>query len=420
MSENNKNRRKAPSILIRKPGEPIQPYVSRPNPVADMIFGSVTPEMVAEAGQREKDFISDQEIIPQAAPLPITDTSDKPSFLSPAHTTPPHLPSFEETSTKATSQSTPVDFTGPTPVESTGPTPVNFTGPTPVDFTGLTPVKSTGLMRGFLAIPHELLDRIFAEITHYSAFKVYLFLYRAAFRRVHDNRVNNRCDIALPQITRQCGIPDKVVRDAIKVLSEKGWITVESRPGTPNSYIVNRLFSKNSGEPQTPVDSTGHDKESHDDLKKEKSSSKKASKNKKTAQKTKNLMMDDDLIFIIEAYEQITHNAWTPKDTDEFKKIEPPISKEELIDYIRVIHERTASPIGSFAYFVKAIKREKEQPNTKASALKKLRKIAESIRNAHVGDPNYTQTDFREDVKTRAAQENVTYAPDLLNQVIDG
>lgn len=299
-------------------------------------------------------------------------------------------------------------------------TPAQYAEPTPAQYAGLstaTPAQYAGpklpavgeQTKGFLALPHILCDQIFRDISNFPAFKVYLYLYREAFRRVHDDRSSARCSIRLAVLCKHCAISDRGARQALQLLVKGGWVAVENRPGAVSVYVVNRFLTPAQYAGPTPAQYAGQSKNDHekkDDDKERRSSSKKGS--------------DDDSSHPIKiVYEQLTGNTWTAKDTEAYSTIPANLSSKDIERYLKVIHERTRKPIGSFAYFAKAIIKEQQSPKTRANNVKKLGKIVEAIRTANVGRGNYSITDFREDVKTAAAQAGIAYTPDLLEQVLE-
>lgn len=262
----------------------------------------------------------------------------------------------------------------------------------------VTPAKFAGVQtQGFLAIPHNLLDKMFSEIGQYSAFKVYLYLYREAFKRVHDVREKAVCKLALAEIMAGCNMTDRIVRYALESLSESGWIEVEKRPGSQSNYVIKR---------PSPAKFATDLKKDHDhDLKKE--------------DHLKKEFSDDDFLAVIrQVYEQLTKNTWTSKDTENYKSIPSDLQTEDIIRYMKAIHERTKKPIGSFAYFVKAINQERKSPKTRQATISKLRKIADSIKQANVGGKPLSNTDFREQIKETAAREGIPYTPDLMEEAL--
>jgi hypothetical protein len=393
--DNSEPKEKQKSKKARSPkrtsgGTVEQIFVSRSNPLADLLFGSITKEMVEAAsrgelllelpkeGDREKDQLDHQ-----------------------------RSTSKIERSKRVSKRSTKIAKFSTTPAESAAPTPAESAGVSrvsPAESAGVSkvsPAESAGVnsinSKGFLAIPHRLLEKMFSEIKLYSAFKVYLYLYQKAFRKIHDNRTKAICNLALSDIIKECSMADRVVRDALKALSESGWINIENRSGLHNNYVINR---------PSPAESAGHLKKDHDhDLKKE--------------DHLKKEFSDDDFLSVIkQVYEELTKNSWTSKDTENYKNIPSDLQTEDVIRYMKAIHERTKKPIGSFAYFVKAIAQERKSPKTRQATISKLRKIVESVKQANVGGKPLSNTDFREQIKEEAAREGIPYTPDLMEEAL--
>jgi hypothetical protein len=95
------------------------------------------------------------------------------------------------------------------------------------------------------------------------------------------------------------------------------------------------------------------------------------------------------------------------------------VKAEDIEHYIRVIHDRTNKPVGSFSYFAKAILKEQQSPKTRRAMLDQLRKIVDMVRDLNVGRSTYSYTDFREDIKTAAARAGIAYPPDLLEEAME-
>jgi hypothetical protein len=375
-NETKKKRADKPVVPKRKPGEPInRPHLSRANPLADLLFGSLTPEMVA-AADRGEEWANEQ-----------TDQRSASDQIS------------DRKRSRRSTQISKFSTGAPEgPPESGG---VQNEGP---------PESGGVRVNGFLAFPHALLDQAFAQIAHYSAFKVYLYLYRSAFRWIHNEQaLNAKCDIQLAAIERDCAMPNSVVREALKILIRDGWVEVENRPGRHSLYLVNRQIGPPESGGVGPPDSGGdlkNDHERKEDDKERRSSSRKS--------------RDDDFTHPIKiVYEKLTGNTWTVKDTEAYSTIPANMSSNDIERYMRIIHDRTSKQVGSFAYFAKAIIKEQQSPKTRKTNLNKLRKIVELVRTASVGKVDYSASDFREDIKTVAAREGIPYTPDLLEQAMN-
>lgn len=383
--DNSEPKEKQKSKKTRSPKRPSgstvdTPFVSRSNPLADLLFGSITKEMVEAASRGE--------------PLPEPTKKVETEKDQVDH----------QRSEKRSKKSQNIQKFSTTPANFAAPTPANFAGVqegTPANFARVdkvTPANFAGVQtQGFLAIPHNLLDKMFAEIGQYSAFKVYLYLYREAFKRVHDVRETAVCKLALAEIMAGCNMTDRIVRYSLESLAESGWIEVEKRPGSQSIYVIKR---------PSPAKFATDLKKDHDhDLKKE--------------DHLKKEFSDDDFLSVIrQVYEELTKNTWTSKDTENYKSLPNDLQTEDVIRYMKAIHERTKKPIGSFAYFVKAIIQERKSPKTRQDTISKLRKIVESVKQANVGGKPLSNTDFREQIKEAAAREGIPYTPDLMEEAL--
>lgn len=387
-SESKEKKKNKKALSQRTSGSTVEkPFVSRSNPLADLLFSSITKEMV-EAASRGEPFPE----LPKEVETEKDQVDHQRSTIKIERSRNP-----SKRSSKITKFSTtPAESAGVGAADSAGVSKVS-----PAESAGVSkvsPAESAGVnAKGFLAIPHRLLEKMFSEIKLYSAFKIYLYLYQKAFRKIHDNRTKAVCKLALSDIIKECSMPDRVVRDALKALSESGWINIENRPGMQNDYVINR---------PSPAESAGHLKKDHDhDLKKE--------------DHLKKEFSDDDFLSVIkQVYEELTKNTWTSKDTENYKSIPSDIQTEDIIRYMKAIHERTKKPIGSFAYFVKAIAQERKSPKTRQATISKLRKIVESVKQANVGGKPLSNTDFREQIKEEAAREGIPYTPDLMEEAL--
>jgi hypothetical protein len=85
---------------------------------------------------------------------------------------------------------------------------------------------------------------------------------------------------------------------------------------------------------------------------------------------------------------------------------------------MRLIYERSIEPIGSFAYFTKAVlKATQEHQQTRAAHKRNLEKIIGRIRANRAG-ARATLADLIEDIKRACARDNVIYNNDLVNEIL--
>ena len=116
-------------------------------------------------------------------------------------------------------------------------------------------------------------------------------------------------------------------------------------------------------------------------------------------------------------YQELTGNRPTLADLTAYRKISH-LGQENILVYMKQIFERSVDPIGSFAYFAKAIdKATQEQQQTRASQRRKLERIVEQVRQSRVGG-RALLSDLLESIKQACVRDNVTYNNDLVNEIL--
>lgn len=121
--------------------------------------------------------------------------------------------------------------------------------------------------------------------------------------------------------------------------------------------------------------------------------------------------------LVMRLYEDLTGNRVTGADRTAYGKIAH-LSAETVTGYMRQIYERAAEPIGSFAYFTKAIeKATAEGQRTRAAQKRNLERIIERIRQNRTGG-RATIADLIEEIKRACARDNVVYNTDLVNEIL--
>lgn len=116
-------------------------------------------------------------------------------------------------------------------------------------------------------------------------------------------------------------------------------------------------------------------------------------------------------------YQELTGNRPTLADLTAYRKIAH-LGQENILVYMKQIFERSLDPIGSFAYFAKAIdKATQEQQHTRASQRRKLERIVEQVRQSRVGG-RALLSDLLESIKQACVRDNVTYNNDLVNEIL--
>jgi hypothetical protein len=118
-------------------------------------------------------------------------------------------------------------------------------------------------------------------------------------------------------------------------------------------------------------------------------------------------------------YKKITGNEITRADAIAYQKVSH-IPTQQLLEQIYQISQRTAEPIGSFAYFVTAIEKAQkaaENPQTRAAQKRSLEKVVSRIRQGQIGSRT-TLSDLIEEIKQACLRDNVTYNNDLINEIL--
>jgi hypothetical protein len=171
--------------------------------------------------------------------------------------------------------------------------------------------------KGFLSIPHNLLEQALVRIKHYSAFKIYVYLYKQAFRWIQNEKVvNAKCDIEIATIAKHCSVAKSVVSEALKVLSMDRWISIETQPGKNNCYVIHRALNlTNGGSPKNH----DHDLKNHD-LKRSSQGS------------------DDSFNIIKLVYQELTNNTWKARDYQSYQTLSKQLQAEDIIRYMRAIY----------------------------------------------------------------------------------
>jgi hypothetical protein len=120
---------------------------------------------------------------------------------------------------------------------------------------------------------------------------------------------------------------------------------------------------------------------------------------------------------VMTIYQELTGNPPTLADLVSYRKIAY-LGTDTVIFYMKQVFERSSEPIGSFAYFTKAVtKATQEQQRSRASQKRNLEKIVERIRQSRVGS-RITISEMIEEIKRACIRDNVSYNNDLVNEIL--
>ncbi len=350
---------------------------------------------------------------PQSAPLPEPDPPGTAGFprekvreLIPALPTVPTPPEAPPVGTSATASSLPDS----TSLVKNSPQAYFFTSlldSTSLPESAIPKDTTVDLMaslpesEGYTKLFNQVVDFLYPQLDPAEQ-AIHLQLYRLSW-----GYNKSTCIIGLPKLGQRSGMSSTAAQQAVNRLIKKGLIKkirvilgkgqdqgVEYWVAPPPSLV------KSGSQPESTslVKSTTNKDHDHDhDLK---------DINHHRAVMTK--------------YLALTGKKWSRGDTDNYRKIEH-IPLHEILDLMETIKNRSAHPIGSFAYFARAVLREKTdppQPPGRKSLRKKMQKLVEEVRNLRTG-ANLPPSEFAYEVKIRWLKEGLAWDDDLFNDVVD-
>lgn len=121
---------------------------------------------------------------------------------------------------------------------------------------------------------------------------------------------------------------------------------------------------------------------------------------------------------VMMVYQQMTRNRITAQDRNEYQKIAH-LDEETIIGQMQQIYERSAKPIGSFAYFARAIeKATNDYQRTRAAQKRNLERIIERVRQNKTGTTRASIGELIDEIKRACIRDNVIYNNDLVNEIL--
>jgi len=127
-----------------------------------------------------------------------------------------------------------------------------------------------------------------------------------------------------------------------------------------------------------------------------------------------------DFAAVRSTYENVTGNLWSQSDSETYAEHglnQVPV--ERIISALEAVSRRSPVKINSFKYFVKEITAIPD-PRNRVRQKKQLGNIVRLIRDNSVGRANYSEIDFREDVKCACAREGVVFDNDIYDELVGG
>ncbi|HMW00895.1 MAG TPA: hypothetical protein PL157_17555 [Acidobacteriota bacterium] len=117
-------------------------------------------------------------------------------------------------------------------------------------------------------------------------------------------------------------------------------------------------------------------------------------------------------------FQTLTGKPWLPSDEQALDLIEH-LGEDAIVEMMTRIRQRSPEPIGSFAYFAKAIIRELQfpEPLTNLALKHRIAAIVAELRELRIGE-SYPPSELVHDLKNRCLQEDLPWNDDLVNAVL--
>ncbi len=117
-------------------------------------------------------------------------------------------------------------------------------------------------------------------------------------------------------------------------------------------------------------------------------------------------------------FQTLTGKPWLPTDEQALDLIEH-LGEDAIVEMMTRIRQRSPEPIGSFAYFAKAIIRELQfpEPLTTLALKHRIAAIVAELRELRIGE-SYPPSELVHDLKNRCLQEDLPWNDDLVNAVL--
>ncbi len=114
----------------------------------------------------------------------------------------------------------------------------------------------------------------------------------------------------------------------------------------------------------------------------------------------------------------MTGNLWNQSDSETYAEHGlDQVPVERIISALEAVSQQSPVKINRLKYFVKEITALPD-PRNRARQKKQLGNIVRRIRDNSVGRADYSEIDFREDVKCACAREGITFNNDIFNDLV--
>lgn len=295
-----------------------------------------------------------------------------------------------------------------------------------------TPAKTTEVIsiqhkKGETSFPNFILDGLLPLLDP-TASLVYLRLYRLSY-----GFQSNTCTVGIGKLASSLNLGDRTVERAIAKLEAVGLVKrLGSNFGKGvkgNNYQINLpdTFGQDTSAKMTPVVKATEGVKmtravnlatnKHDDdeyIKENHHQSAHARVND-----DEDSSFSEHQKFVMSLYEKLTGNTWKVTDTESYQEIAG-IPETDIENVMQQTMERATNHPNSLKFFLREIKAvEKGVEKGRERQVQMLLAIAKEVRSINTGRNGYTETDFREDIKTAAARKGIRYTPSLIDETIE-
>ncbi len=303
------------------------------------------------------------------------------------------------------------------------------------------------MVKGELRVPNTINFSLFPTLDPFAKAVYYqLYLLSHGFRR-------DTCVVGLAKLAKSVLMSQRKVQDTILYLEKRGLIrrlrAILGGPSKGNVYQVPMPSAKTAPYSTVANDTTvaegatpahratvapgacvaPHATNKDDDDYKEQSSSnggrtcvgaatRAEIHSAAAAPREKHGISNYDFAAVRATYEKLTGNLWSQSDSETYAEHGlDQVPVERVISALEAVSQRSSVKINSFKYFVKEIAALSD-PGNRARQKKQLGNIVRRIRDNSVGRADYSEVDFREDVKCACAREAVAFDNDIYDELV--
>jgi hypothetical protein len=309
-------------------------------------------------------------------------------------------------------------------------------------------VAQLATVKGELRVPNTINFSLFPTLDPFAKAVYYqLYLLSHGFRR-------DTCVVGLAKLAKSVLMSQRKVQDTILYLEKRGLIrrlrAILGGPSKGNVYQVPMPSAETAPGSTVANDTTvaegatlahratvahkacvaPHATNDDDDYKKQSSSNggnasagagaRAENHSRAAAPREKQEISNSSFAIVRATYERVTGNQWSKSDSGTYAEHGlDRVPVERTISALEAVSQRSPVKINSFKYFVKEITALPD-PRNRARQKKQLGNIVRRIRDNSVGRADYSEIDFREDVKCACAHEGVRFDNDIYDELVGG